>query len=46
MQDYKPNSHRFKEEQKKVPVMSTESPGKKEVQKVVKGQVKEKKKGP
>ena len=46
MQDYKPNSHRFKDEQKKVPAMSTESSGKKEVQKVVKGQVKVKKKGP
>lgn len=42
MQDYKPNSHRFKEEEKKKPVATEE---KKEVRKVVKGPVKVKKKG-
>lgn len=41
MQDYKPNSHRFKEEQK---TARPEEP-KKEIQKVIKGQVKVKKKG-
>ena len=41
MQDYKPNSHRFKEEQAR----SAPQESKKEIQKVVKGQVKVKKKG-
>lgn len=43
MQDYKPNSHRFKEEQR---TASTQPAEKKEVQKVVKSPVKVKKKGP
>lgn len=41
MQDYKPNSHRYKEEQSKTAPRET----KKEVQKVIKGPVKVKKKG-
>ena len=40
MQDYKPNSHRFREEQKQLAPVE-----KKKVEKVVKGSVKTKKKG-
>lgn len=42
MQDYKPNSHRFKEEEKNRPAVRED---KKEIKKVVKGTVKVKKKG-
>ena len=40
MQDVKPNSHKFKEDQKRLP-----DPEKKEIKKVVKAPVKVKKKG-
>lgn len=42
MQDYKPNSHRFKEEENRA---SSRETNKKDIQKVVKGKVKVKKKG-